>query len=186
MNTRVRFGLIAAAAAAVVVVYSLTPYGAATHADDKDKKIKIVLKAPIDHGIAPLPVHFVAQIEAPPEMDKEIYESSYEWVIMGRFVLTDPLTGGDATPPELRDRPMSMSEYSARRDKHLVSKAKKRSPRTPYKEGTEVTKSFDYDYTFEKGGEYFIQFKLKRGKYSSNEIRILVKGDTTYDPYRQR
>lgn len=160
----------------------------AVFADDKNKKkkIKITVNATVKRGAAPLPVHFVAQIDAPEEMDEEIYKSGYEWVIMGRFVLTDPITGGDPTPVDMRGRIMSPGEYSARRDKHLVGKTKKRPPREPYKEGMEVEKSLEFDYTFDRAGEFFVQLRLKRGKYISNEVRIEVKGDTSYDPYRQQ
>jgi hypothetical protein len=180
--------LLTVALALVVAAYLLVllPGEGVVRADDKEKKIKITVKSLVDHGNAPLPVHFVAEISAPSEMDEEIYKSGYEWVVMGRFVLTDAITGGDPTPVDMRSNPMNPAEYSVRSDKHLVSKTKNRPPRKPFEPGMEVQKSFEFDFTFEIGGEYFVQFRMKHGKYASNEVRLLIRGDTSYDPYRQQ
>ncbi len=153
-------------------------------APDETEEITITISAPLERGMVPLPVHFVAEVEAPAEMDQEIYELGQEWLIMGRFVLTNILTGGDPLPPEMRSRPTSMHEYSLRNTKHLVSRMRRRPPREPYEPGMEVQRSFEFDYTFERAGEYFISFRLGRNRYRSNEIRIVVRGDTSFDPLR--
>ena len=125
--------------ACAVIISAVGPDTKKVSADDKDKKkIKITLKTELDHGTVPLPVHFVAQIVAPPELNEEIYKAGYEWEIMGKFVLTDPLTGGDSTPVDMRSRPMSSSEYMTRNTKHLVSRSRTRPPRKPYKPDMEI------------------------------------------------
>ena len=153
-------------------------------APDETEEITITISAPLERGLVPLPVHFVAEIVAPAEMDQEIYELGQEWLIMGRFVLSDPYTGGDPLPPDMRSRPTSISEQMLRSTKHLVSRMRRRPPREPYEPDMEVQRSFEFDYTFDRAGEYFVSFRLGRNRYLSNEIRIVVRGDTSFDPLR--
>jgi len=128
----------------------------------------------------------VATIIAPPEFDEQLYNADYEWKIMGRFVLTDRFTGGDPTPLDMRGRSIDSYERMLRGNKHLVGRTRIRAPRIPYDGSKEVKRVFDLDFTFKRAGEYFITFRMKKPKVSSNELRIVVSGDTTYDPFRQR
>ena len=156
--------------------------------DDK-KDIKITIMPTIKMGNAPLPVRFVAEIVAPEELDKYIYESSTEWKIYGSFVLTDMYSSGGTSTAErngMGRTPMSSSESWMRGEKHLVTKSRKRAPRKRYKEGAEVKKSYEFAYKFKRPGTYYITFSLRRGKFSSQEIKIQVKGDTSFDPYRDK
>ena len=180
-----RFAPLAAALLLLAAGLLLTSDYVLQAKDDKPE-IKIVIEAPVKQGMAPLPVKFVATVIAPAELDEEIYSASFEWKIMGRFVLTDRLTGGNAVPLEMRDSFVDPYERSLRNTKHLVSRSRIRSPREPYDEKKEVKRIFEYEFEFIKGGEYFITFRMVKPKASSREYRIVVKGDTTYDPYRGR
>lgn len=154
--------------------------------DDDDKEIKIYLKTPVKHGDAPLPVNFVVEIEADEELDEYIYKSSQEWRIEGSFVLTSAYTGGNpASDPIMRRDPVTSGEMMVRGNKHLVARERKRAPRKKFDPvETEVKRVLDWQYTFDKAGTYYITFSLRNGKYTSNQLRIEVRGDTSYDPYR--
>lgn len=160
-----------------------------TAAPDDKKDIKITLMPTLKMGNAPLPVRFVAEVDAASSLDKYIYESSAEWKIYGSFVLTDMYsTGGTSTAERsgMGKRPMSSAEMMMRGEKHLVTKSRKRAPRKRYKEGANVKKTFEFAYEFKRPGTYYITFSLRRGKHSSQEIKIQVKGDTSFDPYRDK
>ncbi|HUX07446.1 MAG TPA: hypothetical protein VMX35_09045 [Acidobacteriota bacterium] len=178
---------LSAGALTLALLLSLWPLGAVATAEDKEEaKLKITLHSPLRQGIAPLPVHFVATIVGPPELDEQIYSDSFEWRIMSRQVLTDRYTGGNITPTEMRNEPVSSYERMLRGSKHLESRTRIRSPRVPYSKDKEVKRIFEFDYDFKLGGEYFISFRMIKSKVHSNEIRIQVQGDTSYDPFRQR
>jgi hypothetical protein len=160
---------------------------ASSNPDDRKKKkekIKLVVSCELKNGMAPLTVQVVAQIEASKELDQYIYESSSEWQVFGSFVLTSMYTGGNSTPRNMGQTSQSETDRFLFSQKHLVGKQRKRAPRKKYKEGMEVVRNLVFDTTLEKAGTYYISFKLRRGKYSSNVIVINVKGDTTFDPMR--
>lgn len=176
--------LVALAVVVAMAVTFVLPPGTKAVDDDK-KKIKLKLEATVTHGQTPLPVHFVAAVDADSGLDEYLYESSNEWVIEGKFVLTNRWTGGNPqSDPNMRGTPLDPEEANLYNTKHLVSKTRNRRPHKKYEKGMEIKRSYEYDFTFEKAGEYFVTFRLRNGKYSSNIIRILVKGDTTYDPMR--
>jgi hypothetical protein len=152
--------------------------------DKEKKKINITLLSDIKQGEAPLPGHFVAEIIADKELDQYLYESSVEWLIEGSFVLTDTYTGGDPMPIEMRGSSPSASEYHLRSQRHMVTKSRVKAPRKKYDPEFEVKRVYEFDYTFDRPGEYFVRFRLRNGMYSSPEVRITVKGDTSYDPIR--
>lgn len=161
---------------------------AAATPDDK-KEIKIAIMPTVKMGNAPLPVTFIAEVDAPEELDQYIYESSAEWKVYGSFVLTDMYSPGGISTADrngMGKTPMTTSEMMMRGEKHLVTKSRKRAPRKRYKEGTEVKKSYEFSYEFKRPGTYYITFTLRRGKYSSQEVKIQVKGDTSFDPYRDK
>ena len=176
-----------ATALVLALLLSIWPSGGAVMAEEEKKlKLKITLHTPLKQGLAPMPVHFTATIVGPPGLDEQIYSDSYEWKIMSRQVLTKPSTGGTVTPTEMRRQPIDSYERMLRGNKHLESRSRIRSPRAPYKKEMEVKRVYEFDYEFKKGGEYFISFRMVKSKVRSNEVRIFVKGDTSYDPFRQR
>jgi hypothetical protein len=173
----------------LMITAFIMPQGEAGAKPDDKKDIKITIMPTLKMGNAPLPVRFVAEVVAPEELDKYIYESSAEWKIYGSFVLTDMYSSGGTSSAErngMGRTPMSSSEAFMRGEKHLVTKSRKRAPRKKYKEGTEVKKTFEFAYKFKRPGTYYITFSLRRGKFSSKEIKIQVKGDTSFDPYRDK
>jgi hypothetical protein len=162
------------------------PFVTGVSAKDDKPKLKVTIHSPVKQGMAPLPVHFVATIVAPPEMDPELYASAFEWKIMIRQVLTDRYTGGNITPPDMRSDPVDPYERMLRSSKNLESRSLIRPPHDAYDPEKKVKREFEFDYTFKQGGEYFITFRIVGLKVVSNEVRIEVKGDTTYDPFRGR
>ena len=171
-------------AALVGFLVVLLLISAAAFANDKKKKdIKLTIRTEVRQGEAPLPVTFVAEIDAAEGLDQYLYESSYEWVIMGSFVLTNQYTGGNPQDPSMRGNlnPMERSLY---RDKHLIAKERKRAPRKKYKDGMDVKRTLQFTHEFKRAGTYFISFRLRNGKYRSQEVKITVRGDTSYDPLR--
>ena len=175
-----------AAALLVLAAGSTLTSNVTLQAKDDKPEIKIVIEAPVKQGMAPLPVKFVATVIAPNELNEEIYSATFEWKIMGRFVLTDRLTGGNSVPLEMRDDFVDPYERSLRNTKHLVGRSRIRSPREPYTPEKEVKRVFEFEYEFLKAGEYFVTFRMVKPKASSREYRVIVKGDTSYDPFRGR
>ena len=151
---------------------------------NKKKDIKITIRSDIERGEAPLPGHFVVEVEAPPELDKYIYESSFEWRVMGSFVLENRFTGGNPADPNMRSNPMNPQEMMLRNSKHLIAKERRRAPRKKFKEGMEVKKTHEFDFEFKRAGTYYVTFRLRNGKYNSRQLKVVVRGDRTYDPVR--
>jgi hypothetical protein len=179
-----RYVFVPAILITLTVLISFVSADPARALDDKKKDIKITIRCDVRHGDAPLPIHFVAEIDAPDELDEYIYESSTEWRIMGSFVLTDHITGGNPEDPTMRGNPLTPRENMLYGQKHLVARSRTRAPRKKLKEGEEVKRTYEFDYEFTRPGNYYVIFRLRNGKYSSSEVKIQVRGDTSFDPIR--
>lgn len=176
--------LVVAAAGIALAVPAAGAQGRDEKKDKDKKEISITLLSDIKQGDAPLPGHFVAEIIADKSLDQYLYESSVEWLIEGSFLLTDPYSGGDPMPVEMRGQSQSAAEYHLRSQRHVVSKSRVKAPRKKYTPEAEVKRVYELDYNFDKPGTYYIRFRLRNGQYSSPEVRVIVKGDTSYDPIR--
>jgi hypothetical protein len=176
-----RFAAILAAAA---LIFSIGAFAVRADDDDEKKDIKLRIRTEVERGEAPLPVVFIAEIEADEELDQYIYESAIEWRVEGSFVLVDYRSPGDVMDPTMRRDPYNPTERMLRDTKHLVARERKRPPRKDFSEETEVPRTLQWEYEFDRPGKFYITLRLRNGKYISNQVEIEVRGDQTYDPFR--